>query len=120
MLFFSIPASLLADKWGRRTSAICGGVILSGSMLLVGSLYAANAVHSYGAVRWVVIVAVFVFAIGYVSTWAVVGKIYASEIQPAKTRATTNSMATGGSFVSTLSYSPNFFHGQSCEPELSP
>ena len=68
-------------------------------MFLVGSLYAANAVHSYGIARWVVVVSVFVFAIGYVSTWAVVGKIYASEIQPAKTRATTNSMATGGSFV---------------------
>ncbi|KAF2685269.1 general substrate transporter [Lentithecium fluviatile CBS 122367] len=99
MLAFSIPATLFADKWGRRTSAICGGIILSGSMLLIGSLYAANAVHSYGAARWVVIVSVFVFAIGYVSTWAVFGKIYASEIQPTKTRATTNSMATGGSFI---------------------
>jgi len=102
MLAFSIPATLCADKWGRRTSAIWGGIILSGSMLLIGSLYAANAVHSYGAARWVVIVSVFVFAIGYVSTWAVFGKIYASEIQPTKTRATTNSMATGGSFVSKL------------------
>ena len=104
MLAFSVPASLLADKWGRRTSAICGGVILSGTMLLIGSLYAANVVHSYGVARWVVIVAVFVFAIGYVSTWAVFGKIYASEIQPTKTRATTNSMATGGSFVRAVSY----------------
>ncbi|CAN9311806.1 unnamed protein product [Alternaria sp. RS040] len=99
MLAFSIPATLLADKWGRRTSAICGGVILSATMLLIGSLYAADAVHSYGAARWVVIVSVFVFALGYVSTWAIVGKIYASEIQPTKTRATTNSMATGGSFL---------------------
>ena len=103
MLTFSIPATLFADKWGRRTSAIWGGIILSGSMLLVGSLYAANAVHSYGLARWAVIVSVFIFAIGYTSTWAVFGKIYASEIQPTKTRATTNSMATGGSFVSTLS-----------------
>ncbi|TVY82032.1 Hexose carrier protein HEX6 [Lachnellula suecica] len=99
MLVFSIPATLFADKWGRRTSAISGGIILSGSMLLVGSLYAANAVHSYGVARWVVIVAVFVFAIAYVSTWNVFGKIYASEIQPIKTRAITNSMATGGSFM---------------------
>jgi MFS family permease len=102
MLAFSIPATLFADKWGRRTSAISGGIILSGCMLLVGSLYAANVVHSHGATRWIVIVSVFVFAIGYVSTWAVFGKIYASEIQPIKTRAITNSMATGGSFVSTL------------------
>jgi MFS family permease len=110
MLAFSISATLLADKWGRRTSAICGGVILSATMLLIGSLYAADAVHSYGAARWVVIVSVFVFALGYVSTWAIVGKIYASEIQPTKTRATTNSMATGGSFVSKLPMLPSYKH----------
>ncbi|KAJ4384790.1 hypothetical protein N0V86_000393 [Didymella sp. IMI 355093] len=103
MLVFSIPASLLADKWSRRASAITGGIILSATMFLVGSLYAANAVHPHGAARWIVVVCVFVFAIGYVSTWAVVGKIYASEIQPATTRATTNSLATGGSFVRALS-----------------
>jgi MFS family permease len=107
MLAFSIPATLLADKWGRRTSAIHGGVILSGTMILIGSLYAANAVHSYGAARSVVIVSVFIFVMGYVSTWAIVGKIYASEIQPTKTRATTNSMATGGGFVSTPSMLPH-------------
>jgi MFS family permease len=110
MLAFSIPATLLADKWGRRTSAIYGGVIPSATMLLIGSLYAADAVHSYGAARWVVIVSVFVFALGYVSTWAIVGKIYASEIQPTKTRATTNSMATGGSFVSKLPMLPSYKH----------
>jgi MFS family permease len=102
MLVFSVPATLLADKWGRRTVAICGGIILSGTMLLVGSLYAAKAVHSYGVARWIVIVSVFIFAIGYNSTWGMIGKIYASEIQPTKTRATTNFMATGGSFVSQL------------------
>ncbi|KAI4923572.1 uncharacterized protein J4E92_007546 [Alternaria infectoria] len=75
-----------------------------------GSLYAANVVHSDGAARWVVIVSVFVFAIGYVSTWAIVGKIYASEIQPTKTRATTNSMATGGSFVSRVFTSSSTVH----------
>ena len=110
MLAFSIPATLLADKWGRRTSAICGGVILSATMLLIGSLYAADAVHSYGAARWVVIVSVFVFALGYVSTWAIVGKVCASEIQPTKTCATTNSMATGGSFVGKLPMLPSYKH----------
>jgi MFS family permease len=102
VLAFSNPTMLLADRWGRRTSAICGGIILSGSMLLIASLYAASSVHPYGVVRWAVIVSVFVFAIGYVSTWAIFVKIHASEIQPTKTRATTNSMATGGSFISSI------------------
>ena len=59
MFAVSIPGFMLADKWGRRTSAITGGVMLSGCMLLIGSLYAAGAVHPYGFARWVVIVSVF-------------------------------------------------------------
>ncbi|KAI0596829.1 general substrate transporter [Biscogniauxia sp. FL1348] len=99
MLAISVPAFLLADKWGRRTSAITGGVMLSGCMLLMGSLYAAGWVHAYGAARWVVIVTVFVFGLTYCATWGIVGKIYASEIQPGHTRAAANCAATGLSFL---------------------
>jgi MFS family permease len=95
MLVVSLPALLMADKWGRRTSAISGGVGLSGCMLLIGSLYAANAVHSEGAARWVVIVAVFAFGLIYCGTWGIVGKIYASEIQPSHTRGAANCAAMG-------------------------
>ncbi|KAF2431358.1 general substrate transporter [Tothia fuscella] len=98
MLTISIPAFLLADKWGRRASAISGGLILSACMLLIGTLYAAGAVHSYGVARWVVIVSVFVFGLAYSSTWGIVGKIYASEIQPAHTRAAANCVAQGLGF----------------------
>ena len=99
MLLISIPAFLLADKWGRRTSAITGGIGLSGCMLLIGSLYAASAVHPYGIARWVVIVSVFIFGLTYTATWGIVGKIYASEIQPAHTRAAANCVAQGLGFV---------------------
>jgi MFS family permease len=99
MLAISIPASFYADTWGRRTSALLGGIVLSGCMLLIGSLYAAEAVHAYGVARWVVIVSIFVFALTYSLTWNIVAKIYASEIQPAQTRATANSIATGFCFV---------------------
>ncbi|KAI0022511.1 putative MFS sugar transporter [Xylariomycetidae sp. FL0641] len=98
MLVVSIPAFLLADKWGRRTSAISGGILLSGCMFLMGSLYAAGAVHAGGIARWFVIVAVFVFGLTYCVTWGVVGKIYASEIQPGHTRAAANCVAQGLSF----------------------
>jgi len=67
-------------------------------MLLMGILYAANAVHPYGAARWVVIISVFVFGLTYCATWGIVGKIYASEIQPAHTRAAANSVAQGLGF----------------------
>lgn len=103
MCAISIPAAMFADKWGRRTSFIAGGVLLSGSMFLVGIMYAANAVHRKGAGRWVVIISIFVFALTYAATWAMVGKIYASEIQPGHTRAASNSLAQGLGFVSTTS-----------------
>lgn len=99
MLAISIPAFFYADTWGRRTSALSGGVVLSGCMLLIGSLYAAEIVHAYGIARWVVIVSIFIFALTYSLTWNIVAKIYASEIQPAQTRATANSIATGSNFV---------------------
>jgi len=98
MLAISIPAFLLSDKWGRRTSIISGGVILSGCMLMIGSLYAAGAVHSYGIGRWVVVVSVFIFGLSFSATWGIVGKVYASEIQPNHTRAAANSVATGLGF----------------------
>ena len=107
MLAISVPAFILADKWGRRTSTILGGVILSGCMLLMGTLYAAGVVHAYGVARWVVIVSVFVFGMTYCSTWGLVGKIYASEIQPSHTRGTANSVASGLSFVSHDAYFVN-------------
>ena len=70
-------------------------------MLIIGSLYATDSVHAHaGGGRWVVIVLIFVFALVYVSTWGIVGKIYASEVQPAQTRAAANSVAQGLGFVS--------------------
>lgn len=99
MLAISVPAFLLADKWGRRTSAITGGIGLSGIMFLIGSLYAADAVHPFGIARWVVIVSVFLFGLIYCATWGIVGKIYATEIQPTHVRAAANCVAQGLGFV---------------------
>lgn len=99
MLVITIPAFLLADKWGRRTSVLSGGITLSFLMFLMGSLYAAGVVHPFGAARWVVIVSVFAFGLTYCATWAITGKLYASEIQPAHTRAAASSVAQGLNFV---------------------
>ncbi|KAK3065373.1 hypothetical protein LTS18_011896 [Coniosporium uncinatum] len=98
ILAISIPATIFADRWGRRTVMTTGGIFLSGCMLLIGCLYAADVVHHYGVARWVVVVCVFVFGLTYASTWAVAGKIYTSEIQPANTRAAANCIAQGLNF----------------------
>ncbi|KAH8901748.1 general substrate transporter [Thozetella sp. PMI_491] len=98
MLAISIPAFFLADKWGRRTSAITGGIGLSGCMLAMGALYASGVVRPDGIAKWVVIVLVFAFGLIYCATWGIVGKIYASEIQPSNTRAAANCIAQGLAF----------------------
>lgn len=101
MFAISIPAFLLADSWGRRTIVTAGGLILATCMAIIGSLYASDSVApNSGAARWVVIVLIFIFALTYVSTWGIVGKIYASEIQPTRTRATANALAQALNFVS--------------------
>lgn len=100
MLAATVPAFLLTDHWGRRVSAISGGVGLSGLMFLIGGLYAAGLVTAEGAARWVVVVAVFLFGMGFCATWGIVAKVYASEIQPGNTRGAANSVAMGLSFVS--------------------
>ncbi len=101
MFAISIPAFILADHWDRRTCVITGGSILTGCMYIIGSLYASDDVHANeGGGRWVIILLLFIFAMTYVSTWGIVGKIYATEIQPQHTRAAANSVAQGLNFVS--------------------
>ncbi|KAK4982902.1 hypothetical protein LTR50_007528 [Elasticomyces elasticus] len=98
MLAISIPATLFSDRVPRRTVALVGGTLLAACMLIIGSLYAVDSVHTYGAGRWVVIVLIFAFALTYVSTWGMVGKIYASEIQPSVTRSSASALAQGLGF----------------------
>jgi len=98
MLAITIPAFLLADSMGRRTSVLSGGCGLSFCMLVIGALYASNSVHATGAIRWIVVVLIFAFALIFSFTWAVVAKVYASEIQPARTRAAANCVAQGLGF----------------------
>ena len=98
MLVISIPALLFADRIARRTSVIVGGLLLAACMLMIGTLYAADVVRSTGPARWIVIILVFVFGLSFVSTWGIVGKIYASEIQPSVTRSAASSVAQGLGF----------------------
>ncbi|RAL12081.1 putative MFS sugar transporter [Aspergillus homomorphus CBS 101889] len=96
----TIPALIWADRWGRRHSIIYGGIGLSITMLLIGGLYAGQAVHSStGAGRWVVIVSIYIFAVIFSLSWAVGIKIYAAEIQPQRTRASATSLAHGSNWA---------------------
>ncbi|KAG2165921.1 hypothetical protein JADG_005660 [Aureobasidium aubasidani] len=100
MFLVTIPAFILADKWGRRTSTIVGGILLSSTMFIIAALYASGVVHGdHGPARWLVIVLIYIFALTYCTTWAVGIKIYASEIQPPKTRAPATSLAQSSNWV---------------------
>jgi len=105
MLVITIPALIFADhkRWGRRVSTITGGVLQFACMFIIGALYASKSVHSdRGAGRWVVIVCIYIFAIGFNATWAVTFRIYVSEIQSPATRAGASSLALSANWVSAL------------------
>jgi MFS family permease len=93
----TLPATIWADSWGRRPSLILGGASMAVLMLLIGGLYAGDAVHeNVGAGRWIVIVTIYVYIIIFCISWAIHVKVFAAEIQPKRTRAT----ATGMAYVS--------------------
>lgn len=95
----TIPATIWADALGRRRNVIMGGLGMALVMFIIGGLYAANAVHSYGAGRWIVIVCIYIFIVIFSFSWAVSVKVYVSEIQPQRTRASATNIAYGGNWV---------------------
>ncbi|KAJ5953541.1 hypothetical protein N7454_000437 [Penicillium verhagenii] len=96
----TIPGTLYADKWGRKSSIIYGGIGLAVTMFVIGSLYAGNAVHTTtGAGRWVVIVFIYLFAVIYSMTWAVSVKIFAAEVNPQRCRAATATLAHSSNWL---------------------
>lgn len=66
--------------------------------MLIGSLYAADAVHSDGgSARWVVIVTIYIYCVIQAATWGISIKVWAPEIQPRRTRAQATNIAYGTS-----------------------
>ena len=105
MLAITVPALAFADyrRWGRRVSTITGGVIQFMTMFTIGALYASRSVHGdHGAGRWMVIICIYLFAIGFNATWAVTFRIYVSEIQSPETRAGASSLALSANWVGLL------------------
>ena len=96
----TIPGLIYADKWGRRSSIIYGGVVMGVLMFLMGGLYAGNAVYkTTGAGRWVVIVCIYIFSAIYSITWGISVKVYSAEIQPQRTRASATTLAHSSNWV---------------------
>ncbi|KAK5632680.1 hypothetical protein RRF57_008394 [Xylaria bambusicola] len=83
ILVVTIPATIWADAWGHKTSAVVGGSLIFTLMLISGSLYAAGEVHGdRGAGRWVVIVNIYLFAAVFSATWAIGFRAFLIESLP--------------------------------------
>ncbi|KAH8649320.1 sugar transport protein [Xylariales sp. PMI_506] len=96
----TLPASLLADKWSRKTSTIVGGSLIFALMLIMGSMYAAGQVHAdSGAGRWVVIVSIYLFALVFNATWALGIRAFSIENLPRKTRSSGASLGQGSNWL---------------------
>lgn len=81
-------------------SVIWGGFVLAVIMTVIGALYAANVVFGdRGAGRWIVVSFIFLFTFVYSASWAVTISIYATEVQPMKTRAAASSLGRSGNWV---------------------
>ena len=100
MMIITVPATLMCDMWGRRTSSLVGGSLMFFFMLLIGSLYAAGRVYAdHGVARWVVIVSVYLWACVWSTTWALGFRMYMIESLPRKTRSSGASLAQGSNWV---------------------
>jgi hypothetical protein len=77
---------------------IRGGIIISASMLTIGTIYATHG-NDTPAGKWTVIALIYVFIVAFGMSWAVVNRIYCSEIQPMKTRAAATSLGQCANWV---------------------
>ncbi|KAL2822143.1 general substrate transporter [Aspergillus cavernicola] len=94
MLVCTIPAQIWVDRWGRRKPLIFGGAAMAVCFIIIGSLYARYGHTTWDEVtlasnsaQWAVIVLIYIFVANFSWSWAVVGKIYATEIIPTRLRA---------------------------------
>ncbi|KAJ7506621.1 general substrate transporter [Mycena galericulata] len=92
MVVLTAGSQVFQDKWARRTQMIGGGSIIAGCMLVMGTLYASNAAQTQAGKR-TLIALIYLFIAAFISSWAVVIRVIASEIQPKRTRAPATSLA---------------------------
>jgi len=102
---------LFVDTWGRRNSLIVGGIITTIGMSLTGliigifsetaidprthetSFTITNIYASYSILAFI-----YIFIIGYATTWGVIAWIYPSEIFPIKVRSKAISITTASNW----------------------
>ncbi|KAK7053974.1 MFS sugar [Favolaschia claudopus] len=92
MVILTAGSQFFQDRWARRTQMISGGSVIAGCMLLMGILYATGAAQTQAGGR-TLIALIYIFIAAFITSWAVVIRVIASEIQPKRTRAPATSLA---------------------------
>ncbi|CAK5275578.1 unnamed protein product [Mycena citricolor] len=98
MVVFTAGSQVFQDKWSRRTQMIGGGSVIGGCMLIMGILYATNGAQTTAG-KHTLMALIYIFIAAFISTWAVVIRVIASEMQPKRTRAPATSLAQCFSWV---------------------
>ncbi|KAJ7588192.1 general substrate transporter [Mycena floridula] len=123
MVVLTFTSQWFQDKWSRRIQMIGGGSVVAGTMLILGTLYAAGASETKAG-QYSIIALIYIFIAGFISSWAIVCRIVCSEVQPTKTRAAAASLGqcsnwfvnyiialTTPLFLARSSSGPYFFFG---------
>lgn len=97
-IVITIPAQAYADRFGRRSTTIIGGLLLGSTMSLIGLLYASRAADAAGA-RYTIIGMIYLFVASFSATWAIVIRTVSSEIQPVRTRAGATALAQASNWA---------------------
>ncbi|KAK0461827.1 general substrate transporter [Desarmillaria tabescens] len=97
---FTIVGQTLSDKWGRVPSIMIGGVFMALAMTIIGILYSLPSLNRSG--QYAVIAFIYVYVIAFIMSWAILMRVWVSESQPLRTRATVSSLAL------TLNWGVNF------------
>lgn len=99
-----LTMTYLSHLGRRRPSMIRGGLVISSTILTIGTLYARGASSTPGG-RWAIGVLIYLFTIVFATSWAVVNRIYCSEIQLMYTRATATLLGQCANWASPVQYS---------------
>lgn len=108
----TIPAILFLDKWGRRPVLITGAILMSCSMLIIGSVMG---IHGYTVVNattnvvevvipnhaasYTIILFVYAFVASFAFSWGPTTWLYCTEIFPLSMRAKGTSLTTAAIWV---------------------
>ncbi|KAL2913957.1 hypothetical protein HK105_206548 [Polyrhizophydium stewartii] len=93
----TFPGMYLIERVGRRPLLIIGGVIMGTSLCII-TLFVGLSSQTPG-LPWAAIVFVFIFTIGFASTWGPIVWTYQSEIFPMRVRAKGTGIATMSNWI---------------------